>query len=98
MIDRTVLLQFSKDTTEEQLEEVIKRFKSLKGNLDGIVDLQAGRNISPRNQEYQVILSVRFKDEAALTAYSENLEHKAVAAYINEVGKLNSIGVDIEVE
>ncbi|GAE28929.1 Dabb family protein [Halalkalibacter hemicellulosilyticus] len=98
MINRTVLLKFSDKTTEEQLNEVIKRFKALKGYLDGIVDLQAGRNISPRNQEYQVILNVRFQNQTALEAYSINAEHKAVASYINEIGKVDSIGVDIEVD
>jgi len=97
MINRVVLLRFSEQTTQEQFQEVIKRYKSLKNQLPGIVEIHAGRNISERNQEYQVILNVRFEDRAALEAYSASSEHEAVAAYIREVGRIDSIGVDFEI-
>ena len=32
-----------------------------------------------------------------LDAYVENAEHQAVAAYIRENGRVDSIGVDIEI-
>ncbi|GAA3318335.1 hypothetical protein GCM10020331_020690 [Ectobacillus funiculus] len=44
-----------------------------------------------------MVLSVRFEDQAALEAYVSNSEHQAVAAYIREVGRVDSIVVDIEV-
>ncbi|WP_096200555.1 Dabb family protein [Bacillus sp. FJAT-45350] len=96
MIQRTVLVKFSEETTQEQLQEVVTRFKALKEHLTGIVDLQAGLNILDRNKEYQVVLMVRFEDQAALDAYVVNPEHKAVASYIVEVGRVDSIGVDFE--
>ncbi|WP_078427866.1 Dabb family protein [Alkalihalobacterium alkalinitrilicum] len=96
MIQRTVLVKFSDTTTTEQLQEVVNRFKALKNHLTGIVDLQAGLNIAERNKEYQVILMVRFEDQGALDAYVADPEHQAVAAYIKEVGRLDSIGVDFE--
>jgi len=40
---------------------------------------------------------VRFEDQAALDAYSANEDHQAVAAFIRESGRLDSIGVDIEI-
>jgi hypothetical protein len=40
---------------------------------------------------------VRFENQAALDAYSVNEEHQAVAVFIREVGRLDSIGVDIEI-
>lgn len=96
MIQRIVLVKFSEETTNEQLQEVITRFTALKESLTGIVDLQAGLNISERNKEYQVVLMVRFEDKAALEAYVSNPDHQAVANYIKEVGRVDSIGVDIE--
>jgi hypothetical protein len=97
MIDRTVLVKFSESTTTEQLKEVCNQFKALKNHLTGIVDLQAGLNFAEKSKDFQVVLSVRFEDKAALEAYVSNPEHQAVAAYIREVGRVDSIGVDIEV-
>jgi hypothetical protein len=97
MIDRTVLVKFSESTSPEQLKEVCERFKALKNHLTGIVDLQAGLNFAERSKDFQVVLSVRFENKAALDAYVSNPEHQAVAAYIREVGRVDSIGVDIEI-
>ncbi|MFC0560199.1 Dabb family protein [Halalkalibacter alkalisediminis] len=97
MIQRTVLVKFGETTTQEQLNDVVTRFKALENQLKGIVDLQAGLNFAEKSKEYQVMLMVRFQDKAALDAYVDNAEHQAVAAYIREVGRVDSIGVDIEI-
>lgn len=96
MIQRTVLLKFAENTTPEQLQEVITRFEALR-SLSGIVEIHAGLNLAEKSKEYQVILMVRFENQAALDAYTVNEEHQAVAAYIRENGRLDSIGVDIEI-
>ena len=96
MIQRTVLLKFAETTTEEQMQEVVTRFTALKSAIDGIVEIHAGRNIAERSKEFQVVLMVRFADRASLEAYTVNEQHQAVAAFIREVGRLDSIGVDIE--
>jgi hypothetical protein len=97
MIHRTVLVKFAETTTQEQLQEVVERFKALKTHLTGIVDLQAGLNFAERSKEYQVVLMVRFEDKAALDAYVMDEQHQAVANFIKEVGRVDSIGVDIEI-
>ncbi|MFB9326252.1 Dabb family protein [Paenibacillus aurantiacus] len=96
MIQRTVLLKFADTTTKEQLQEVIRRFKALEQVLTGIVEIQAGLNIAEKSKEYQVVLLVRFENRQALDAYTANEDHQAVAAFIRESGRLDSIGVDIE--
>ncbi|OXM87705.1 Dabb family protein [Paenibacillus rigui] len=97
MIDHIVLVKFGESTTQEQLQEVVDRFKALRSHLTGIVDLQAGINFSEKNQGYQVVLSVRFEDRAALQAYGPNPQHQEVAAFIREVGRVDSLIVDIEI-
>ncbi|TYP73404.1 Dabb family protein [Paenibacillus methanolicus] len=97
MIQRTVLLKFADTTTQEQLQEVIRRFKALEQTLTGIVEIQAGLNIAEKSKEFQVILQVRFENQLALDAYTANEDHQAVAAFIRESGRLDSIGVDIEI-
>jgi len=96
MIQRTVLLKFAETTTPEQIQEVIGRFKALK-DLPGIAEIHAGLNVAERSKEFQVVLMVRFEDRAALDAYTVDERHQAVAAFIREVGRLDSIGVDIEI-
>jgi hypothetical protein len=97
MIQRTVLLKFAETTTQAQLQEVIERFKALKNVLTGIVEIQAGLNISEKSKEFQIVLMVGFENQAALDAYTVNEDHQAVASFIREVGRVDSIGVDIEI-
>lgn len=97
MIDHIVLVKFAETTTQEQLMEVVTRFRALRPRLKGVVDLQAGINFSEKSQGYQVLLSVRFEDRAALEAYGPNPEHQAVAAFIREVGRVDSIIADIKI-
>ncbi|MEF3301994.1 Dabb family protein [Paenibacillus sp. GYB003] len=96
MIDHIVLVKFGPSTTPEQLAEVVSRFKALRGHLTGVVDLQAGLNFSDKSQGHQVVLSVRFENRAALEAYGPNPRHQEVAAFIREVGRVDSIVVDFE--
>ncbi|MBP1966169.1 Dabb family protein [Paenibacillus aceris] len=96
MLDHIILLKFKESTTNEQLQEVIERFKSLKNHLWGVMDLQAGFNFSERSQGFQVVLSIRFENRDALQAYELNPEHQACSTYIREVGRLDGIVVDIE--
>ncbi|MGG1553841.1 Dabb family protein [Paenibacillus ferrarius] len=97
MIDHIVLVKFGASTTQEQMQEVCDRYKALRAHVTGVVDIQAGINFSEKNKGYQVVLSVRFEDRAALEAYGPNPEHQAVAAFIREVGREDSLIVDIEI-
>ncbi|MEW9699535.1 Dabb family protein [Paenibacillus sp. SI8] len=97
MIQRTVLLKFAETTTQEQLQEVVKRFKALKDAIAGIAEIQAGLNIAEKSKEYQVVLMVRFENQDALDAYTVNEDHQAIVSYIHEVGRIDSIGVDIKI-
>ncbi|WP_026671959.1 Dabb family protein [Alkalihalobacterium bogoriense] len=96
MINRTVLIKFAETTTKEQLHEVITRFKALH-TLPGIIEIHAGLNLQEKSKDYQVVLSVRFENEEALQHYISNPDHQAVASFIKEVGRIDSIGVDIEI-
>jgi heme-degrading monooxygenase HmoA len=97
MIDHIVLVKFGETTREAELQEVVARFKALRNHLEGLIDIQAGLNFSEKNKGYQVVLTTRFENQAALEAYGPHPEHQAVAAYIREVGRVDSIVVDIEI-
>lgn len=98
MIQRTVLLTFAETTTSEQLDEISRRFKALKNTIPGIIEIQAGRNLAEKSKAlFQLVLMVRFADQAAIDVYTVHEDHQAIVAYIRECGRLDSIGVDIEV-
>jgi hypothetical protein len=93
-IDHIILLKFEKTTTTKRMHDIIERFKSLRHHLSGIVDIQGGINFSNRNQGYQLVLTIRFENQAALEAYESNLEHQACSAFIRESGRMDGIVVD----
>ncbi|MEK3885426.1 Dabb family protein [Paenibacillus sp. PL2-23] len=95
MIDRIILVKFGEHTTEEQLQEIVDRFKALKQHLSGVIEINAGINFSDNNKGYQLVLRVRFEDQAALEAYGPNPEHQAVAALIREYGREDSIAANM---
>jgi hypothetical protein len=97
MIDHIVLVKFEESTSREQLEEVVTRFKALQGKLAGIADIQAGISFTGKHQGYQLALTVRFENRAALENYGPHPLHQEVAAYIREIGRVDSIVVDIEI-
>ncbi|MFC0522797.1 Dabb family protein [Pontibacillus salicampi] len=97
MIEHIVLFTFTEQTTEEQQREAIHKLTSLKQEIPGIVDIQAGLNFSDRNQGYEVGLTVRFEDKQALEAYSPHEKHQEVVAYLREIGLTDILAVDFEI-
>lgn len=97
MVEHVVLFKFKEGTNEEQLLEVCDKFKSLKGNIPGLIDAQAGLNFSVNNKGFQVILTARLDNKEVLDVYLSHPEHRAVASFSREVGRVDSIVMDIEV-
>lgn len=97
MIEHIVIVKFGESTTREQMQEAADRFKALQAIVEGIVDIQAGVNFSEKSQGYDLVLTVRFADEAAMNAYGPHPEHQKVAAFIRDIGREDSIVVDIHI-
>ncbi len=97
MVEHIVLIKFSKETTEAQKDELIRRTLELKDVIPGIVDLQQGRNFSDRNKGYEVGLTVRFEDKAALENYGPHPKHQEIVSYLKEIGLEDTIVIDFEI-
>ena len=97
MIEHIVLFKFKEGTSEEQLLEVCHQFKALKGNIPGLIDAQAGLNFSINNKGFQVLLSAKLNNKEALGLYLSHPAHQEVACFSREVGRIDSIVMDIEV-
>ncbi|WP_102346296.1 Dabb family protein [Bacillus sp. Marseille-P3661] len=98
MVEHIVLIKFSQQATNEQKEELIHRSLLLKNIIPGIVDIQQGINFSNRNKGYEVGLTVRFKDRAALENYGPHPAHQEIVSYLREIGLEDTIVVDFDIE
>ncbi|KQL49692.1 stress protein [Brevibacillus choshinensis] len=98
MIEHIVLIKFSPNTLKEQIDEVIQQTKAFRGVIPGIIDLQEGHNFSERSQGYDLGLTVRLVNKEALEKYQVHPKHKEVRRYMEEIGLLDIIVVDFEID
>jgi hypothetical protein len=78
MIEHIVLFRWTEEASQEAKDSAMAELRKLKGKITGIVDLSCGANFSDRAKGYTHGLVVRFKDRAALEAYSPHPEHQRV--------------------
>lgn len=83
MIRHLVTLKFAATTTEEERQSIMDDLAALQPRIDGFLDFQVRRNISPETPVVRGFLDmfwVDFADEAARDAYLEDSEHKKAGA------------------
>ncbi|WEG10834.1 Dabb family protein [Pullulanibacillus sp. KACC 23026] len=98
MIEHIVLLKFSEQTTQDQKDEALKKLVHLGNVLPGILDIQAGYDFSGRAQGYEAGLTVRFESKEALQNYGPSEAHQSVIKYLDEIGTLDRLVMDFELE
>lgn len=97
MIEHIVLVKCSPETTVEQKQELIDRTLQLKEKIPGILDIRQGINFSERSKGYDVGLTARLENRAALEHYLPHPEHQKILSYLKEIGVEDSIIVDFEI-
>ncbi len=85
MIAHVVLLQPKTETTPQEIEQVLEQVRTLQHSIPGIVDVQAGANISKNHQGYTHGFIMRFVDEAHLQAYAPHPAHLPVSEAIRRI-------------
>jgi hypothetical protein len=78
VVEHLVLIKYKADTTMQQKYQLLDGLRSLKGKIDGIVELTVGENFSERAQGFQIGVLVRFRDRDALEAYGPHPAHQEV--------------------
>ncbi|HEY2859476.1 MAG TPA: Dabb family protein [Terracidiphilus sp.] len=68
--------------TEEQKDRAIAEIASFKGRVPGLLEVNIGKNISPRGQGYETGGVMKFKDADALAKYSTHPIHKELLAWL----------------
>lgn len=95
MLTHIVLLQPKPETKEEQIATALNQVKALQEAISGIIDVQAGRNISNNHQGYTYGFVMRFTDHERLKAYAPHPAHQMVS---KELQRLCQKIIDFDIE
>lgn len=95
MVEHIVLVKL-RQATDEQIDELIRRTLALKNCIPGLLDIQQGKNFASRSQGYEIGMTARFEDRAALEAYLPHPMHQEILTYLKEIGLEDLIVVDFD--
>ena len=85
MLTHVVLLQPRPETTEEQIKTALDHVKALQEAVSGIIDVQAGRNLSDYNQGYTHGFIMQFIDSEHLKVYASHPAHQLVSKELQHI-------------
>lgn len=95
MIRHIVLTKFKPDTPEDKIAQIYKGLSAVAHQLAGAQGFTGGRSESPEQIErgYMHGFVIDFDDWAALQAYADNEDHKALGAQLvaNAIGGIDGI-------
>ncbi|MDT8862501.1 Dabb family protein [Alkalihalobacillus sp. MEB130] len=95
MITHIVLIKFSKEVTDAQVDTLIEKTLKLKEEIPGIIEIHQGRNFSDRSQGYEVGMTIKFENKQALENFGPHPKHLEVVDYLkSELGLADIIVVD----
>jgi hypothetical protein len=77
VVEHIVLFKVKEDILPEKKDEIFKSLRGLK-KLDGVLHLTAEPVLSVQGAEFTHVLHGRYKDKAALAAYSSHPEHVSI--------------------
>lgn len=80
-----------------QLENTIAMLKELKKEINGIIDIQAGQNLSKRSKGFELGLTVRFENIKALEEYGPHPKHQEIVRYLEKIGLVDMIILDFQI-
>jgi len=95
MINHIVLLQPKPEITEEEITTVLSHVQNLQQHIPGIVETQAGKNLSATHQGYTYGFVMRFTDAEHLKAYAPHPAHQVVSKELRDICQ-SIIDFDIE--
>jgi hypothetical protein len=77
----------------DHAEEAGARLRQMKGQIPGLLDVEAGVDITRSGRSYELALITRHADQAGLDAYQVHPVHQAVLTYIKSVAS-GTVAVD----
>ena len=95
MVTHIVLLQPKPQKPAYEITNTLAQVEALQHTIPGIVDVQAGKNMSDYNQGYTYGFFMRFVDTDHLKAYAPHPAHQIVSQELQRIC-LKIIDFDIE--
>jgi len=96
MIRHIVMFKI-KDEYKAEIPQLVENFYSMKGRIEGMIDLEAGSDILGSERSYDLALITLFKDRASFDAYPDHPVHAPVKKRMHEV-RSASVACDFEVK
>jgi hypothetical protein len=87
MLTHIVVWKYKPEITEEQREEHRRLLKNLVNFIPEIINLNVGADALHLPRSYDTGLVATFADRQALDVYTENVEHRKVAALGKEIAQ-----------
>ena len=82
MYIHTFLFQWHPSVTAEMKDRAAREIRALQGQVPGLLETSYGANISPRSQGFTHGGVMKFRDKAALDAYSPNPVHQKLVDWL----------------
>jgi hypothetical protein len=96
-IEHLVLFKPRPSLPPEDLDDLIRRLQGLaEAGIPGLIELSAGRNLSPRGAGYACALRARLADQQALAGYAVHPAHLEVLRWV-EARTVERVVADYEV-
>jgi len=94
MITHIVLFQPKAGTTLEEITNALDQVQALQQVIPGIIEVEAGENLSVKHQGYTYGFVMKFVDEEHLRAYAHHPAHRVVS---DEFRRICSSIIDFDV-
>lgn len=94
MVKHVVMYKL-KENTESNANALIEKFLSMKGRIDGLIDITAGADYLREQRSFDVVLICTLRDKEALKNYATHEVHLPVLAFAKTLVE-RSHSVDFE--
>ena len=96
MIRHIVLFKI-KEEFKAEIPQLVKNFYTMKGKVEGLLNLEAGADILGSERSYDLALICTFADRASFDAYQTHPAHMPVKKRMHEVRE-GSVACDFLIE
>ena len=95
MIRHIVLFKI-KDEYKAEIPQLVQNFYGMKGKIEGMLDLEAGKDVLHSERSYDLALITLFDSMESFRAYQTHPVHLPVKKRMHEV-RVSSVACDFEV-
>lgn len=87
MIEHLVLFKFMVGVKEEQKQELVNRFYSLSGKIEGLKSLSVGLNktVEKEHAHYEFGMRMLFQNQDSLATYQVHPNHLSVIELVKKI-------------